>query len=91
MTAEEEFQELKRERNHALATLDMKWGRENILLNGGRAYDEHFVLLTLHKARYECADIAAELRKESRLWLEQHGWHRKDNMPFPTSYDELPE
>lgn len=43
----------------------------------------------LHKARFECVQIEARLREESRQWLEERGLSRQRNLPWPPK-GELP-
>lgn len=41
------------------------------------------VLPAMHKARYEIASMAPELRHASRAWLEQNGYGRYQGGPWP--------
>lgn len=60
------------ERNAALSTLDLEWARRTLPL----AKSDHVLLASMHKARYECIDIDAELRHESCRWLRAHALGR---------------
>jgi hypothetical protein len=64
------------ERNKALSNLDMEWARRN--MQG--ASSDHVRLLAMHKARYECTSIAAELRHLSAKWLRDRGYLRMYRM-----------
>ena len=67
-----DMQKFLQERNHALAVLDMDWARRMM----PTASNNHVLLLSMHMARYECIDIAAEQRHQSGDWLRQHGYSR---------------
>lgn len=69
-----EMQDWRKERNRALAALDIEWGRQ--LVPAGTS--DEVILIALHKARYDCTDIAAEQRHQSGDWLRQHGYRRMD-------------
>lgn len=73
------------ERNEALTTLDMAWSRRMI----PDASSDDVRLMAMHKARYECTQIAPDLRRESRRWLEKNGCGRFYGQPWPDG-DELP-
>jgi hypothetical protein len=60
--------------------MDLDWARAMI---GPRVKDE-VLLITMHKARYECAGIEAKLRLASRRWLKQRGFTRLAGLPWPT-------
>jgi hypothetical protein len=57
-------------RNRMLRELDVKSAKGAM---PGASSDE-VVLIALHKARYECTDIEADLRHASGTWLRQHGF-----------------
>lgn len=77
-----EFDEWMEGRDEAMRTLDTR-----VLTNKGASYE--VALCALHKARYECTRIEPELRRESRKWLENNGYHRLFGLPWPSN-DELP-
>lgn len=58
-------------RRRAIESLDMDFMRERY-----PASDDEKRLITLHQARYELSEIAAELRNQSRAWLEVRGLKR---------------
>jgi hypothetical protein len=75
-----ELKKFIEERNQALATLDLRWARKN----APGASSEEVLLLSLHKARYHCKDIARELRHTSAAWLRARGysgWHGQQLLP----------
>ena len=70
MTAtNKEFEEWRAVRNKAFATLDMDYARRVM----PAATDDSVRLMALHKARYDCADLAPELRHASGHWLRERG------------------
>lgn len=77
------------ERNDALRRLDLSWAHEQIPEGGPRPSNEA-LLIGMHKARYECVEIEAELRHASRAWLEARGFGRRSALPWPPA-GELPE
>lgn len=79
------LQEFLKERNEAFRKLDLAWARKM-----APACSEDALLLSLHKARYECKQIEPELRYESRVWLESNGFKRMHNQPWPP-IGELPQ
>lgn len=68
----------RKERNAALARLDMVWARELL----PSASSDHVRLAAMHKARYECVDMTAEHRHESATWLREHNYSRFDGTPI---------
>ncbi len=48
------------------------------------------LLIAMHKARVDAADIARELRLLSVEWLRAHGYRRNGGLPLPKP-GELPE
>lgn len=85
MNAAADLARFRATRTAALATLDLDYARR-VFPN---ASSDELLLATLHKARYECADIDAALRVESRTWLESRGFSRLNRLPWP-SPGELP-
>lgn len=65
-------------RNRALANLDMEYARRMIPL----ASSDDVRLVALHKARYDCTQIASELRHESGAWLRKQGLSRVTGEPL---------
>jgi len=64
-------------RDRALITLDIQWGRWLLQEYHGIPADrvsDQAVLVSLHKARYLCSEISAELRRESAAWLLANGF-----------------
>lgn len=74
------------ERNAALTTLDMDYGRRMM-----RGATDDVVLLAMHKARYDCIGIKEALRHQSRAWLEERGYRRIGGLAFPENRLELPK
>jgi hypothetical protein len=70
----------------ALIELDMNYARE-ILPD---ASNDEVLLCSLHKDRYEHVNIPPELRHASRAWLQERGFHRYKQLPWPAE-GELPE
>lgn len=85
LNGSEELEAWKRERNAALTSMDMAYAEKLM----PRAHPE-VRLMAMHKARYECTEIAPELRQESRKWLESHGLHRLGGLPWSAD-GSLPE
>lgn len=79
------MQQWRQERNAALAALDMEWARQMM----PTASNDHVRLTAMHKARYDCTDIADEQRHQSGDWLRQHGYGRRDGTPLMPA-GELP-
>ena len=73
-TTENDMDQWRKYRNEALAALDMDWARQMM----PTASNDHVRLTAMHKARYECTDLAAEQRYQSSDWLRQHGYGRMD-------------
>jgi hypothetical protein len=73
------------ERNKALTSLDQEYVAR--MLPDAPATMR---LLILHKARYECTAIEANLRHESGAWLREHGFNRMSGDPILPD-GELPE
>jgi hypothetical protein len=73
-----EIEDFVRERNRALTELDMDYARRTL----PQASCDEVLLMSLHKARYECSAIAAELRHASRAWLWDRGLKRFDMSPL---------
>lgn len=69
----------------ALIELDMKYADEMLPEISCEAR-----LVAMHKARYEHINVPAELRHASRAWLEQKGFNRFRQLPWPPA-GELPE
>lgn len=64
----------------ALERLDLKWAERNSPFKGA---SEETLLCALHKARYEVATIDIALRRESREWLQAHGYTRLKQQAWP--------
>ena len=73
------------ERDKALTNLDASW----VMAKDSRMSPEA-ALIAMHKMRYECTGVAADLRHASRQWLEQHRYGRLGSLPWPTD-GTLPE
>jgi len=69
-----ELEQWRQERNEALAGLDMDWARKMM----PTASNDHVRLTAMHKARYDCTDLAPEQRHQSGYWMRQHGYGRMD-------------
>ena len=80
------FSKAIKERDEAISTLDMTYARRMM----ASASDDEVRLLAMHKARYEATRIAPELRHASRAWLEERGFTRFYDLPWPTD-GSLPE
>lgn len=74
---EAEFQRWRAARNRALEALDLEEARYAF-----PDKDDHFLLMMLHKARYECTDIAPQLRHDSGAWLRAHNCGRMTGTPL---------
>lgn len=59
-------------RNKALSNLDIDWARRMM----PDASNDHIRILAMHKARYECTQIAKDLRLISGEWLRKRGYER---------------
>lgn len=69
---------------NALKTLDVGWARTVFAADPRVKEAKHEILLgSLHKLRFECADLPPEYRQKSRDWLEARGIPRMKNMPWP--------
>lgn len=68
----DDLEQWRQQRNKALIALDLDWARTQ----GPNAPDDFTVLAAMHKARYDCCDIPAELRHESGNWLRARGMSR---------------
>jgi hypothetical protein len=66
------------QRNAALRTLDMGYARALL----PHASSDEVRLMALHKARYECKDIEAELRHASGAWLRERAMGRLSGTPL---------
>lgn len=73
-----EFEQEMRERDVALAALDMDYARR---LMPDVSSDE-VRIIAMHKARYETTTMARELRHESGAWLRAHGYGRFGGLPL---------
>jgi hypothetical protein len=73
-----------KERDEALAALDLEWARKR-----QPGISDAVALMAMHKARYEAVNIASDLRQESRRWLEARMYGRLGGLPWPKR-DELP-
>jgi hypothetical protein len=76
----------KAERNKALETLDMDFARR--MMPGASSDDVR--LMSMHKGRYECIEVADALRSISGEWLRSHGFGRIDGTPILPA-GELPK
>jgi hypothetical protein len=70
---------------YALIELDMNYVREMV----PEMTNDAARLVCLHKARYEHTGVPAEYRHASRAWLEQNGFSRYKQLPWPPA-GELP-
>lgn len=77
-------------RNAALASLDLSWARVQAGASGRAPSSDEVLIASMHKARYECTDIAEDLRRQSEAWLKQRGLKRMNGMPWPEG-EGLPE
>lgn len=80
-----ELEQFLSERNNALTFLDQEYVAR-MVPNAPASMR----LLILHKARYECTAIKAELRRESGRWLVANGFGRMSGEPVLPD-GELPE
>jgi len=83
-TAQKELDEFLANRNKGLIELDLKWARKA----SSKPLTDNVLLAAMHKARYECTDIADKLRLESRDWLIKQSINRFVGDFLPG--DELP-
>jgi hypothetical protein len=75
---ERAFENWKLARNKALRELDMDFARA--AMPGAR--NDEVRLMAMHKARYECTEIEAHYRHESRAWLAARGLSRQTGEPL---------
>lgn len=80
-----ELPEWRTARNHILETLDVAAAMAHM----PGLCDRETALVALHKARYDCMDIADELRHESAAWLRERGYGALDRPLLPEG--ELPK
>lgn len=73
-----EFNEFLKERDEALANMDLNWAR-NMFPN---VSGDSVLLIAMHKARYDCIALCPELRHESGDWLRQKGMTRMFGEPL---------
>jgi hypothetical protein len=66
------------ERNAKLSVLDMEWARSQL----PHSTSDDVLLLSMHKARYDCTGITAALRLESGEWLRARGFSRLNGLPL---------
>lgn len=88
-----EINEWIKERNAALLALDLEWIRQSLaghLTIPAASIDTHTLLMSAHKARYECLSLPDAARHESRAWLAEHGCQRMGNRPL-LPVGELPK
>lgn len=78
MTTQTEFETLMRERDHALASLDMTYARRAM----PDASSDEVRLIAMHKARYETTNMPRELRHASGEWLRVRGYFRWGGLPI---------
>ena len=71
------LKEMLAERNKALSDLDMDYARRMM-----PATTDRIRLVAMHKARYECVQISADLRAASRKFLESTRHSRLGGIPF---------
>jgi hypothetical protein len=76
------------EQKKALETLDVAWARAQIPDPPPFPIREEALLIGMHKARYEFAGIARELRLASGEWLRARGYGRRVGPLLPPG--ELP-
>ena len=74
----DEIQRFVKERDKALANLDMEYARRVIPM----ATSDEVRLIAMHKARYEITSLPAELRHESANWLRERGYKRGTGDPL---------
>ena len=67
-------------RNQALRTLDMEYARKTM----PAASSDEVRLMAMHKARYEVTSMEPDLRHASRVWLQDRGYARFYDLPWPT-------
>jgi hypothetical protein len=73
------LQQYLKERNAALTTLDIEWARKHLPLN----LSDEVLLVSMHKARYDCTAIEPDLRHASGAWLRERGLSRMMGLPWP--------
>lgn len=73
------------ERNAALSSLDLNYARKMF----PNASSDDVLMLTLHKARYECTGIKDYERHLSAQWLRERGYGRLHGPLLPEG--ELPK
>ncbi len=65
------------ERNAALTSMDLEFVRKMF-----PDASNFMLVMVLHKSRYECTGIQANLRHRSREWLQARGLGRMTDTPF---------
>jgi len=66
-----------KDRNRALAALDIEWARRMMPGAG-----DDVLLRDLHRARYDCVQIERDLRLQSAEWLRARGLRGMLNQPL---------
>ena len=80
-----ELIEYVRKRDQVLISLNLNEARK--LFPSLEHKSDDFVLLTLHKARYECVNIPREYRSKSGAWLISNGYTRMNGTPVNLFHD----
>ncbi len=65
------------ERNRAFEAGDLEWVRKQI----PNASSPRVIEMAFHKARYECRQVSAKMRRESQCWLIENHVARIDGTP----------
>lgn len=73
-----EVEDFVRERNRALTELDMDYARRML----PDASNDEVRMIAMHKARYDCTQIANDLRHASGAWLRERGYKRLGGIPL---------
>lgn len=68
MVPEEDVAAYVRERDKALARLDMEWARRTM----PNASSDEVRLIAMHKARYHSLGVSSRKRRASARWLFDH-------------------
>lgn len=75
-----EFSEFLKERDEALASLDLEKVRLYMARNGvPPVSDDAQLLLCVHKARTALKRLPLAMRQESKAWLTERGYHSLDD------------
>ena len=85
-TPDESLKDFLSARNKALIEMDFNYLRSRVT----KPMTDEMCELVMHKSRYDCTAIPAELRHASGNWLREKGYNRMTGTPLLPE-GELPE